>query len=57
MNGEELIPRILVLRPGMPVLRMSGYPQRSGIQLKTGTPYLQKPFSPAELLNRIRILF
>ena len=57
MNGEELIPRILVLRPGMPVLRMSGYPQRSGIQLKTGTPYLQKPFSPAELLNRIRTLF
>ena len=60
MSASELIAQFLALRPGTPVLRMSGYPGRLGAQLggrlEHGTPYLQKPFTPQVLLARIRNL-
>ena len=54
MSASEMILQFLALRPGTPVLRMSGYPERLGAQLNDGTPYLQKPIMPQVLLARIR---
>jgi two-component system cell cycle sensor histidine kinase/response regulator CckA len=62
MDGPELARRVLALRPGLPVLFMSGYTDdeivRRGL-LQVGQPFLQKPFTPetlgrevAELLKR-----
>jgi two-component system cell cycle sensor histidine kinase/response regulator CckA len=62
MDGPELARRMLALRPGLPVLFMSGYTDdeivRRGL-LEAGQPFLQKPFTPealsrevAELLKR-----
>jgi two-component system cell cycle sensor histidine kinase/response regulator CckA len=62
MDGPELARRMVVLRPGLPVLFMSGYTDdeivRRGL-LEAGQPFLQKPFTPealgrevAELLKR-----
>jgi PAS domain S-box-containing protein len=62
MDGPELARRAAGLRPGLPVLFMSGYTDdeivRRGL-LEAGQPFLQKPFTPevlseqvAELLKR-----
>jgi two-component system cell cycle sensor histidine kinase/response regulator CckA len=64
MDGPELARQVLALRPGLPVLFMSGYTDdeivRRGL-LRVGQPFLQKPFTPealgrevAELLKRSR---
>jgi two-component system, cell cycle sensor histidine kinase and response regulator CckA len=64
MDGPELARQMLALRPGLPVLFMSGYTDdeivRRGL-LQVGQPFLQKPFTPealgrevAELLKRSR---
>ena len=47
MSASEMTLQFLALRPGTPVLRMSGYPDRLGClpQLNHGTPSLQKPFT------------
>jgi len=49
MSGSELVGRIAQLRPGIKALFMSGYTDdavvRHGV-LSTGTPFLQKPFTP-----------
>jgi two-component system cell cycle sensor histidine kinase/response regulator CckA len=57
MNGTEVVRQFVALRPGIPVLLMSGYPQRFGTQLNQGIPHLQKPFSSHELLKRMREIF
>jgi len=59
MNGNELASRILQERPGIRVLFVSGYANdvldlRGG--LGPGTEYLQKPFTPSVLLDRVREL-
>jgi PAS domain S-box-containing protein len=59
MNGSELATRLTAERPGIRVLFMSGYANevldvRGG--LEPGTEYLQKPFTPSVLLNRVREL-
>jgi two-component system, cell cycle sensor histidine kinase and response regulator CckA len=62
MDGPELARKVIGLRPGLPVLFMSGYTDdeivRRGL-LQVGQPFLQKPFTPealgrevAELLKR-----
>jgi two-component system, cell cycle sensor histidine kinase and response regulator CckA len=52
MDGRELARRMLALRPGLPVLFMSGYTDdeivRRGL-LEAGQPFLQKPFTPEAL--------
>ena len=57
MNGRELAERLLAMRPGLPVLFMSGYTDQSVFgahALGPETPYLPKPFTADELLRRVR---
>ena len=57
LSGRELAERIMVTRPGIRVLYMSGYTENvvtSGGMLEQGLAFLQKPFSPAVLVQRIR---
>jgi two-component system cell cycle sensor histidine kinase/response regulator CckA len=57
MQGGELARRALALRPGLPVLYMSGYTRdvvlRAG-RLQDGMHYLEKPFSMEVLVRRVR---
>jgi PAS domain S-box-containing protein len=57
MNGRELAARLAELRPGIPVLFMSGYSSElldvQG-QPIPGVNLLQKPFTGRELLQRVR---
>ncbi len=64
MNGRELARKLRERRPEMRVLYVSGYTEdaysreaalRQGVQEK-GIAFLQKPFRPPELLERIRTL-
>jgi len=56
LGGRELAERILAMRPDIKVLFMSGHTQdvilKEGV--KAGTPFLQKPFVPADLLYKVR---
>ena len=56
VGGRELAERILALRPDIKVLFMSGHTQDAVLQegVKAGTPFLQKPFAPAELARKVR---
>ncbi len=57
MSGRELADHVARLRPALPVLFMSGYTNdeitRRGL-LNPGVPFLQKPFSPEALANKVR---
>jgi two-component system, cell cycle sensor histidine kinase and response regulator CckA len=56
-SGRELAARIMATRPGIHVLYMSGYTENvvtSGGMLERGLAFLQKPFSPAALVQKIR---
>jgi PAS domain S-box-containing protein len=56
-SGRELAARIMATRPGIHVLYMSGYTENvitSGGMLERGLAFLQKPFSPAVLVQKIR---
>jgi CheY-like chemotaxis protein len=56
MDGPELARLAIRLQPGLPVLFMSGYTDdevvRRGL-LDAGQPFLQKPFSPEVLVQRV----
>ncbi len=57
MSGRELADRLLLLRPGLRVLYMSGYPDNAIMHhgvLEPGTAYLQKPFSVSVLEQKVR---
>ena len=57
MNGVEVASAVSRLRPGISVLFMSGYADpelvRQGL-VEPDTHFLQKPFTPYELAERIR---
>ena len=57
LGGQALAERLSELRPGMPVVFMSGYTNddltRRGL-LATGIAYLEKPFSPEALGRMLR---
>lgn len=57
LGGQELARRLSELRPGLPVIFMSGYTDddlsRRGL-LAAGIPYLEKPFSPEALGRMLR---
>jgi two-component system cell cycle sensor histidine kinase/response regulator CckA len=55
MSGRELMERIRQLAPGTKLLWMSGYVMPADRQL--GTTYLQKPFTSAELLSKVKEAF
>ncbi len=56
LGGRELAERALKLRPGMKIMFMSGHTQdvmvKEGVQ--KGTPFLQKPFTPVGLAQKVR---
>ncbi len=57
LTGLELAHRLAEFRPEMRVLLVSGYTEAAIMSpgfLDPETPFLQKPFTPTELLNRIR---
>lgn len=57
MGGTELATRLLAKRPDLRVVLMSGYTDdavvRNGLA-ESGRAFLQKPFTPASLLQKIR---
>ncbi|HXC47689.1 MAG TPA: response regulator, partial [Candidatus Sulfotelmatobacter sp.] len=56
-SGRELAERISAKRRGIRVLFMSGYTDNvitSGGMLEEGLAFLQKPFSPAALVQKVR---
>jgi DNA-binding response OmpR family regulator len=57
MGGAELSTLFADCRPGVPVLCMSGYSAMvwPGAEAAEAS-YLQKPFTPAALLTRVRTL-
>ena len=56
LSGRELAEQAVKLRPGMKVMFMSGYTHdiilKEGVQ--KGTAFLQKPFTPVELAQKVR---
>ncbi|MGJ5818252.1 ATP-binding protein [Paludibaculum fermentans] len=55
MSGMDLRTRFSEMRPGVPALLMSGYSARLRTQ-PLDAPSIEKPFSPAALLTKIRDL-
>jgi len=55
MNGRELARQLMVLRPEMQVIIMSGFPDEIMVQqeLTPQIPILAKPFAPKRLLTAI----
>jgi len=49
LNGEELIERMRLIRPGLPAIITSGYPY----QPRAGIGFLQKPFLPKMLAEAV----
>ncbi len=59
MRGVELVRRALAMRPGLPVLMMSGYTtpmEDDDRRAMAEAPLLEKPFSRRDLLGRVREL-
>jgi len=57
MSGRQLAARVTARRPGIRVLFMSGYTDNvitNGGMLEKGLAFLQKPFTPATLMDRVR---
>jgi PAS domain S-box-containing protein len=57
MNGAELVRRLMPTRPEMAVLFVSGYTDDAIVHhgvLEPGTAFLEKPFSPDQLVRRVR---
>jgi two-component system, cell cycle sensor histidine kinase and response regulator CckA len=57
MNGRQVADHLLVARPGLKVLFMSGYTDAAIVQhgvLEPGTHFLQKPFTPDGLSRKVR---
>jgi two-component system cell cycle sensor histidine kinase/response regulator CckA len=57
MGGKELVEQFKLLHPDTRILFISGYTDGIIIHqasLKSGTPFLQKPFSPTDLAKKVR---
>ena len=57
MSGPEVADKLSTLRPDMKVLYMSGYPDHPVFAqggLKKATAFLQKPFTPNVLVQKVR---
>jgi signal transduction histidine kinase/CheY-like chemotaxis protein len=53
MGGIELSKRLRKMRPGLPMLFVTGYVDQSEALHEQGTPVLLKPFSPDALLRAV----
>ncbi len=58
MSGRELADRVRAAQPGVPILFMSGYsPKQVNVDpAEYDADFLEKPFAPAELEQRVRAL-
>jgi len=56
MTGRQLAEKICQTRPGLRVLQISGYAQKKleEGEAKAGADFLEKPFSPKALLEKVR---
>ena len=57
MNGPAVAAMLTKIRPAMKVLFMSGYTDDAIVRIgvmERGVPFLQKPFTPERLTNKIR---
>jgi len=57
MSGSELADRLILLKPEMKVLYMSGYTDNAIVNqgiLDSEKPFLQKPFTPDILAHKVR---
>jgi len=57
MSGADFGERLALVRPALPVLYTSGFSDEDVIGrglLRSGRPFLQKPFAPAELARKVR---
>jgi PAS domain S-box-containing protein len=57
MNGQELVKRLKSLQPQMKVMFISGYSEEMFSERHTLDPdilFLQKPFTPLEMLRKVR---
>lgn len=57
MNGRTLAERVIAQHPHIQVLYMSGYTDGALITpfgAKTDTAFIQKPFTPAALVRKVR---
>lgn len=56
MHGVELAERLMLRRPSLPVLYMSGYPGNEGPRAvpPSGAVFIEKPFSPDRLTQAVR---
>ena len=58
MSGPELYKQLVIIRPDLKVLYMSGYTDNKILQedvLKKNVAYLQKPFSIEGFLKKVRL--
>jgi PAS domain S-box-containing protein len=56
ITGHSLAETFRQQRPGLPIITMSGFPNRGGVSTRTvpaSGAFIQKPFTPAELLNLV----
>jgi CheY-like chemotaxis protein len=59
MGGKELDEALRSIRPGLPRLFMSGYPGQEVAErglLQPTASFIQKPFTPEELVERVRVI-
>ena len=57
LGGRQLAERLAVVKPGMKVLFLSGYPDDAVIRhgvLEAEFAFLQKPFTPAARAHKVR---
>jgi CheY-like chemotaxis protein len=57
LGGRELVGRLRIMSPEVPVLFVSGYTEegvRNQGVLEPGAAYLEKPFTPEKLLRKVR---
>ena len=57
MNGQELVKRLMPLQPQMKVMFISGYSEDMFLERNILDPsilFIQKPFTPVELLRKVR---
>ena len=60
LNGRELSEQVRVIRPGIKILFMSAYSTETvedyGIRIAPGQPFVVKPFTTEQLVEKIRAL-